>query len=187
MRLPSSRLVVSLVAVAIGVSACSSGGGSATSDATATSAASEAATTSVVPKRPASDPLCVAAKQIFDIDATYSSSFAAAIQDATSSTDPGAFTAAMQKLKSEGEFDSLLQAYDDLATAVPEADKAQVATLRDYTSRLFDQVVAMPSVAELKNYIDSLQSSPDTITAGKAALALDNLTYSECGQHMSSG
>ena len=54
--------------------------------------------------------------------------------------------------------------------------------LRDYTSRLFDQVIAMPSVAELQRFIDTLQSSSDTVDAGKAALALDDLTYRECGR-----
>jgi hypothetical protein len=195
MRLPRCSAVASLVALALGVAACSSGGdgdsGVATDTAVAvatTSAGSTAAAaTSVVPKRPATDPLCVTAKKIFDLDAQYSSSFAAAIKKATSSTDPNSYGAAMKELKSAGEFDSLLAAYDQLSAAVPQGNRAQVATLRDYTSRLFDQVVNMPSVAELQSYIDQLQSSADTINAGKAALALDNLTYAECGQHMSTG
>jgi len=196
MRLPRrSSVVVSLVLLALGTAACSSSGdgdNGATTDttvaaATTSAGSAAAASTSIVPKRPATDPLCVTAKKIFDVDQTYSASFATALQKATSSTDPGAFSAAMDELEAAGEFDSLLEAYDELSAAVPQANKAQVATLRDYTSRLFDQVVAMPSVAELKSYIDQLQSSQDTITAGQAALALDNLTYSECGQHMSSG
>jgi len=193
-----SRLSTVLVPVllVLGVAACSSGGSdgsaaptSAAGEATSAAAATTSATpaTSIVPKRPATDPLCVTAKKIFDLDKQYSASFAAAVQKVTASTDPASFQTAMQQLKSEGEFDSLLSAYDQLAKVVPEANRAQVATLRDYTSRLFDQVVGMPSVAELQHYIQDLQSSSNTINAGKAALALDNLTYTECGQHMSSG
>ncbi len=198
MRSRRSTLLVPavLVVLVVGATACgggSDGGATATTSAgSATSAAAagqstSAATTSIVPKRPATDPLCVTAKKIFDLDQRYSASFDAALKKAATSADPASFQTAMKELKSAGEFDSLLTAYDELAKVVPAANRAQVATLRDYTSRLFDQVMAMPSVAELQSYIDSLQSSSDTINAGKAALALDNLTYSECGQHMSSG
>src|SRR4051812_42338942 len=105
----SSSLLAALLVVA--VAACSSGGSGGASSATtfgvstattsgvsvattsgvsvATTAAE--ATTSIVPKRPATDPLCVTAKKIFDLDKTYSASFAEAITVATGSTDPNAF------------------------------------------------------------------------------------------------
>jgi hypothetical protein len=166
---------VPLALVVLGAAACSSGDEGA------------APATSIVSKRPATDPLCVAARKIYGIDQTYSASFAAALQEATSSTEPGAFRAAMKELESDGELDSLLTAYDQLAEAVPAVNREQVATLRDYTSGLFDQVVGMPNVQELQAYIQTMQSSDDTINAGKAALALDNLTYGECGQHLSGG
>jgi hypothetical protein len=125
-------------------------------------------------------PLCDAAQRIRDLDDRSNTIMGGVMAEVTQ--DPAAavdeLSAAIAEL--QPLIPELTVAYDDLATAAPEAIRDDISLVRDFTLSLMERLTRLDSPEDLAALEQQLD--PNTaMAAGAATLEIDAVTSQRCG------